>query len=168
MPHKALRTIQLAYVEGWHVIAEANRIVGYDAWDRHTLSTRCVWSREASHHFAAAYTAKVHIAVRAGSLTITREGCGSGQAKAPPLARRMSSPHELALKAAETEATKRALATFPLCAGHGPINLLSPTTASLTRGWRPALHCCKDSRRQASKAKFSAAKIGAFLLDIVI
>ena len=34
----------LAYVEGWHVIAEANRIFGYDAWDRHTLSTRCVWS----------------------------------------------------------------------------------------------------------------------------
>ena len=34
----------LAYVEGWHVVAEANRIFGYDAWDRHTLSTRCVWS----------------------------------------------------------------------------------------------------------------------------
>jgi len=29
----------LAYVEGWHVIAEANRIFGFDAWDRHTLST---------------------------------------------------------------------------------------------------------------------------------
>ena len=29
----------------------------------------------------------------------------------------------------------------------------APTTASLTRGWRPALHCCKNSRRQASKAK---------------
>ena len=27
----------LHYVEGWHVIAEANRIFGYDAWDRHTL-----------------------------------------------------------------------------------------------------------------------------------
>ena len=98
----------LAYVEGWHVIAEANRIFGYDAWDRHTLSTRCVWSDAANHHYAAAYTAKVRIAVRAGSLTITREGCGSGEAKA-------STPgeaHELALKAAETDATKRALATF--------------------------------------------------------
>ena len=50
----------------------------------------------------------MRIAVRAGALTITREGCGSGQAKA-------FSPgeaHELALKAAETDATKRALATF--------------------------------------------------------
>ena len=27
----------LHYVEGWHVIAEANRIFGYDAWDRRTL-----------------------------------------------------------------------------------------------------------------------------------
>jgi len=96
----------LAYVEGWHVIAEANRIFGYDAWDRHTLSTRCVWSD--ATNYAAAYTAKVRIAVRAGSIVITREGCGSGSAKA-------STPgeaHELALKAAETDATKRALATF--------------------------------------------------------
>ena len=98
----------LAYVEGWHVIAEANRIFGYDAWDRHTLSTRCVWSDSANHHYAAAYIAKVRIAVRAGGITITREGCGSGNAKA-------STPgeaHELALKTAETDATKRALATF--------------------------------------------------------
>jgi hypothetical protein len=98
----------LAYVEGWYVIAEANRIFGYDAWDRHTLSTRCVWSDAANHHYAASYTAKVRIAVRAGSIVITREGCGSGSAKA-------SSPgeaHELALKAAETDATKRAFATF--------------------------------------------------------
>ena len=30
----------LHYVEGWHVIAEANRIFGYDAWDRRTIATR--------------------------------------------------------------------------------------------------------------------------------
>jgi hypothetical protein len=98
----------LAYVEGWHVIAEANRIFGYDAWDRHTFSTRCVWSGSTSSQYGSAYIAKVRIAVRAGALTITREGCGSGHAKA-------FSPgeaHELALKAAETDATKRALATF--------------------------------------------------------
>ena len=41
-------------------------------------------------------------------LTITREGCGSGEAKAPT----PGEAHELALKAAETDATKRALATF--------------------------------------------------------
>jgi recombination DNA repair RAD52 pathway protein len=84
--HVRTRRVQdttLAYVEGWHVIAEANRIFGYEAWDRHTLSARCVWSEVTNHHYAAAYTAKVRIAVRAGSIVITREGCGSGSAKGP-------------------------------------------------------------------------------------
>jgi recombination DNA repair RAD52 pathway protein len=34
---------QLAYVEGWHAISEANRIFGYESWDRQTLAPRCVW-----------------------------------------------------------------------------------------------------------------------------
>jgi hypothetical protein len=109
--HVRTRQVQdttLAYVEGWHVIAEANRIFGYDAWDRHTLSTRCVWSGSANHHHSAAYIAKVRIAVRAGAIVITREGCGSGRAKATT----PGEAHELALKGAETDATKRALATF--------------------------------------------------------
>jgi hypothetical protein len=109
--HVRTRRVQdttLAYVEGWHVIAEANRIFGYDAWDRRTLSTNCVWSGSASQGYAAAYTARVRISVRAGAVTITREGCGSGEAKALT----PGEAHELALKAAETDATKRALATF--------------------------------------------------------
>src|SRR5262245_11072310 len=84
--HVKTRQVQdatLAYVEGWHVIAEANRIFGYDAWDRQTLSARCVWSGTASRHYATAYTVKVRISVRAGAITITREGCGSAEAKAP-------------------------------------------------------------------------------------
>src|SRR4029453_9298030 len=109
--HVRTRRVQdttLAYVEGWHVIAEANRIFGYDAWDRHTLSTRCVWSGLANPHYVAAHVAKVRIAVRAGAIVITREGCGSGSAKAAT----PGEAHELALKGAETDATKRALATF--------------------------------------------------------
>ena len=98
----------LHYVEGWHVIAEANRIFGYDAWDRRTLSSRCVWSEAESAYHVAAYTAKVRVSVRAGSITIVREGSGSGEAKAPT----PGHAHELALKGAETDATKRALATF--------------------------------------------------------
>ena len=45
--HVKTRQVQdtiLNYVEGWHVIAEANRIFGYDAWDRQTITTHCVWS----------------------------------------------------------------------------------------------------------------------------
>ena len=105
---RQVQDISLNYVEGWHVIAEANRIFGYDAWDRQTLSTRCVWSGTVARHYAAAYTAKVRISVRAGAITITREGCGSGEAKAIS----PGEAHEIALKAAETDATKRALATF--------------------------------------------------------
>ena len=98
----------LHYVEGWHVIAEANRIFGYDAWDRRTLASRCVWSGADGAYHEAAYTAKVRVSVRAGDITIVREGSGSGEGKAPT----PGQAHELALKGAETDATKRALATF--------------------------------------------------------
>jgi hypothetical protein len=100
--------IDLHYVEGWHVIAEANRIFGYDAWDRRTLATNCVWSGASGQHHAAAYSAKVRVSVRAGDITIVREGSGTGEGKALT----PGQAHELALKGAETDATKRALATF--------------------------------------------------------
>src|SRR6516165_8844106 len=98
----------LHYVEGWHVIAEANRIFGYDAWDRRTLASHCVWSGPSGTDHGAAYTAKVRVSVRAGDITIVREGSGTGEGKAPT----PGQAHELALKGAETDATKRALATF--------------------------------------------------------
>ena len=98
----------LHYVEGWHVIAEANRIFGYDAWDRRTLASHCVWSGPLGAHHGAAYTAKVRVSVRAGEITIVREGSGTGEGKALT----PGQAHELALKGAETDATKRALATF--------------------------------------------------------
>ena len=98
----------LHYVEGWHVIAEANRIFGYDAWDRRTLATNCVSSSGSGQHHVAAYTAKVRITVRAEDITIVREGSGTGEGVGPTAGR----AHEMALKSAETDATKRALATF--------------------------------------------------------
>jgi hypothetical protein len=98
----------LHYVEGWHVISEANRIFGYDAWDRRTVATKCVSSSGNGQHHFAAYSAKVRITVRAGDITIVREGSGTGEGGgATP-----GQAHEIALKSAETDATKRALATF--------------------------------------------------------
>jgi DNA recombination protein Rad52 len=100
--------VNVSYVEGWHAIAEANRIFGFDAWDRRTVSTACVWSGQSGQYHAAAYTAKVRVSVRAGDSVIVREGSGTGEGRA-------STPgqaHERALKGAETDATKRALATF--------------------------------------------------------
>ena len=98
----------IAYVEGWHVIAEANRIFGYDAWDRTTLSPRCLWSEMQRGQLLCCYSTKVRITVRAGGTVTVREGIGTGIGRSsfPEVA------HEMGLKAAETDATKRALATF--------------------------------------------------------
>jgi DNA recombination protein Rad52 len=98
----------LHYVEGWHVISEANRIFGYDAWDRRTVATKCVSSSGNGQHHFAAYTAKVRITVRAGDIIIVREGSGTGEGGGLT----PGQAHEIALKSAETDATKRALATF--------------------------------------------------------
>jgi recombination DNA repair RAD52 pathway protein len=69
----------LFYVEGWHVIAEANRIFGFDAWDRQTLSTECVWQGAVpQQHHACSYVARVRVTVRAGEVVVCREASGSG------------------------------------------------------------------------------------------
>ena len=99
---------ELSYIEGWYVISEANRIFGFDAWSRETVETRCVLARENRGSFVAVYVAKVRITVHADGATIVREGHGSGEGRG-------TSPgevHDISLKAAETDATKRALATF--------------------------------------------------------
>jgi len=98
----------LSYVEGWHAIAEANRIFGYEAWDRRTVSASCVWTEAKGGRYRAVYTAKIRITVRAGEVKVVREGSGSCEASAATAGQ----AHELALKGAETDATKRALATF--------------------------------------------------------
>ena len=98
----------LSYIEGWYAISEANRIFGFDGWNRETVESRCVLARENRGTFLAVYTARVRISVQAGGATIVREGHGSGEGRG-------ASPgevHDTALKAAETDATKRALATF--------------------------------------------------------
>src|SRR5215210_1186731 len=38
--------ITLHYLEGWHVITEANRIFGFDGWDRETVASQCVWTKQ--------------------------------------------------------------------------------------------------------------------------
>jgi hypothetical protein len=99
---------ELSYIEGWYVISEANRIFGFDGWSRETVETRCVLARENRGTFIAVYVAKVRITVHAAGAIVIREGHGSGEGRG-------TSPgevHDIALKAAETDGTKRALATF--------------------------------------------------------
>jgi DNA recombination protein Rad52 len=113
LDHRYVRTREangrgLSYIEGWYAISEANRIFGFDGWSRETIESRCILTRENRGSFLAVYTARVRISVQAGGTTIIREGHGSGEGRG-------ASPgevHDTALKAAETDATKRALATF--------------------------------------------------------
>ena len=113
LDHRYVRTREangraLSYIEGWYAISEANRIFGFDGWSRETTDSRCVLSRENRGSFLAVYTARVRISVQADGTTVIREGHGTGEGRG-------NSPgevHDTGLKAAETDATKRALATF--------------------------------------------------------
>jgi len=98
----------LSYIEGWHAIAEANRIFGFDGWTRETVEIRCVAERERKvgqgDGWGVTYIARVRITVG----DIVREGCGTGHG----IDRDLGQAHESALKEAETDAMKRGLMTF--------------------------------------------------------
>jgi len=153
---KANNGIMIPYVEGWHVIAEANRIFGYDSWDRKTISPRCVWSELRRGETACFYTTKVRVTVRAGGEKIEREGIGTGmgRATAPELA------HEIALKAAETDATKRALATFGNPFG---LALYDKEKSQVTRSTRAAVKA-RDASRAATDNPPSDTASGTVLV----
>ena len=97
------------------MIAEANRIFGFDGWQRQTIAVRCVAQaerligREQKPGWGVTYTARVRVTVTAGGLApLVREGSGAGHGIDVDLGQ----AHESALKEAETDAMKRALMTF--------------------------------------------------------
>jgi hypothetical protein len=102
-------------ITGWQVIAEANRIFGFDGWQRQTIAVRCVAQaertigRDQKPGWGVTYTARVRVTVTAGGLPpLIREGSGAGHGIDVDLGQ----AHESALKEAETDAMKRALMTF--------------------------------------------------------
>lgn len=106
---------KFSYIEGWHAIAEANRIFGFDAWDRELVEIKCVAERERKigsdrqrEGHQVSYLARVRVTVRAGDMTVRREGVGYGSGIDADL----GAAHESAAKEAETDAMKRALVTF--------------------------------------------------------
>jgi len=106
---------QVSYVEGWHVIAEANRIFGFDGWTSETIETKCVVERdrligkEMLPGWGVTYVAKVRIGVyfEDGS-NVYRDGYGAGHG----IDQDLGQAHESAVKEAETDARKRALMQF--------------------------------------------------------
>lgn len=102
----------LSYIEGWHAIAEANRIFGFDGWTRETVELRQLGEPyEVNGKWRVNYSARVRIEVtnpEGIGHHVTRDGCGFGQG----IDKDVGQAHESALKEAETDAMKRALMTF--------------------------------------------------------
>lgn len=106
----------MSYIEGWHAIAEANRIFGHDGWTSETVLLQCVSDRETSWRRKdgnqwitvegqkVSYIAKCRVTVGG----IVREGTGAGHGKDADA----GIAHESAIKEAETDARKRALMTL--------------------------------------------------------
>lgn len=100
---------ELSYIEAWHAIAEANRIFGYDAWNRETVELRQLGEpRQIDGKWRIGYSARVRITVFAKDRVIIREGCGFGSG----IDKDVDQAHESALKEAESDAMKRGLMTF--------------------------------------------------------
>ena len=107
----------LNYLEGWVAIREANRIFGFDGWQRETIELRCVSEsqrpigRDQKPGWGVTYIAKVRIRLgsqASSAQSLVREGSGAGHGIDVDL----GLAHESALKEAETDAMKRALMTF--------------------------------------------------------
>jgi len=99
----------LNYLEGWVAIRAANRIFGFDGWQRETIELRCVSEsqrpigREQKPGWGVTYIARVRIRLgsqTSGAPSLVREGCGAGHGIDVDL----GLAHESALKEAETDA----------------------------------------------------------------
>jgi len=101
---------ELAYIEGWWAIREANRIFGFGCWHQEIVDIKCVSERERTigaakrPGWSVSYVASVRITVQG----VKREGVGAGHGIDVDLGQ----AHESAIKEAATDAMKRAAMTF--------------------------------------------------------
>jgi len=113
--------------EGWKAMAHANKVFGPDNWSREVVEARCATSKDRDGLATAAYVAKVRITVCIGSGNTAREayGCAEGRGTTPFEA------HEKGMKAAELDATMRALATLGKAFGLG--TFVPPTSPAKSK-----------------------------------
>lgn len=98
-------SMKLSYVDGFHVIDEANRIFGFGGWHRVTqtpLMVQC--EQDNTQKWRVSYTCQVCVTVDG----VSRDGVGFGQG----IDKDLGKAHESAIKEAETDAMKRAFMTF--------------------------------------------------------
>lgn len=116
---KHVRTLDgKGYIEGWHAIAEANRIFGFGAWERETVLLQetnrdlvdTTKNNRTTKQWRVGYVAKVRITVHGEGGSRSREGTGFGSGYGKD--NQLGEAVESAVKEAETDAMKRALSTF--------------------------------------------------------
>jgi DNA recombination protein Rad52 len=150
------------YLEGWHVIAEANRIFGFDGWSYETVDTKCVSEaprkigKAQKDGWGVTYTSRVRVTVHG----IVREdfGAGHGYDVDAGLA------HESAVKEAVTDALKRALRTFGNPFG---LALYDKSRANVepVEQQRTAVQQAEQQRPSAASMKRGLEEIERELLD---
>jgi DNA recombination protein Rad52 len=94
------------YLEGWHVINEANRIFGFGGWSYEILSLKqaCEVTQNTKGNNVVAYICTISVLVDG----VTRQDVGYGSG----ISKSLGDAHEGATKEAVTDALKRALRTF--------------------------------------------------------
>ena len=108
----------LSYIEGWHAIAEANRIFGFGAWERELVEWKetnrdlvdVTKNNRTEKQWRVGYIAKVRVTVHGEGGSRSREGVGFGSGFARDNA--LGEAIESAIKEAETDAMKRGMMTF--------------------------------------------------------
>lgn len=101
------------YIEGWHAIAEANRIFGFDGWSysvdtlaktNEMLADKKDRNGAEFQQWEVGYTAMVTVTVGG----VSRQDVGHGQGHS----RQAGDAHDSAVKEAVTDGLKRSLRTF--------------------------------------------------------
>lgn len=100
-----------SYVDGFHIITEANRIFGHDGWSYWiTAMAQCSRVETVDRNNKPQVRVGYRCTVRAEVAGVTREGSAVGTGMASP--DNEADAHESAVKEAETDALKRALRSF--------------------------------------------------------
>lgn len=100
-----------SYVDGFHIVTEANRIFGYDGWS-YCITKLELCSRVEATDSRGGPQIRVgyFCTVRAEAGGVFKEGAAVGTGMAKP--ENEADAHESAVKEAETDALKRALRSF--------------------------------------------------------
>lgn len=142
---------QLSYVEGWHVIAEANRIFGFGGWTRELIDLieNTAPTKNQRDNWVVSFRAKVRVTASG----VVREGTGFGSG----ISKDIHDAYESAIKEAETDAMKRAFMTFGNPFG---LALYDKSHANVVDGPSPVLEALLTNMPTSSHADAVAWKRG--------